>query len=129
MKNKVNQLAEAISQTLSSSDIAAAKQLAKISSVIVSNRLERGMNQKQFAEFVGASQGMISKWESGEYNFTVETLANICEKLNLDFDVNLSSRWTVSKGGKSGFIKLPDWRSANDNADDNTKKSSRFEVA
>ena len=47
MKNKVNQLAEAISQTLSSSDIAAAKQLAKISSVILSNRLERGMNQKQ----------------------------------------------------------------------------------
>ena len=98
MKNKVNQLAEAISRTLSSSDIAAARQLAKISSVIVSNRLERGMNQKQFAEFVGVSQGMISKWESGEYNFTVETLANICEKLNLDFEVNLSSRWTVSKG-------------------------------
>ena len=129
MKNKVNQLAEAISQTLSSSDIAAARQLAKISSVIVSNRLERGMNQKQFAEFVGVSQGMISKWESGEYNFTVETLANICEKLNLDFDVNLSSRWTVSKGGKSGFIKLPDWHSANDNANYTTKKSSRFEVA
>lgn len=129
MKNKVNQLAETISQTLSSSDIVAAKQLAKISSVILSNRLERGMNQKQFAEFVGVSQGMISKWESGEYNFTVETLANICEKLNLDFDVNLSSRWTVSKGGKSGFIKLPDWNSANANENDNNKKSSRFEVA
>ena len=129
MKNKVNQLAEAISQTLSSSDIAAAKQLAKISSVILSNRLERGMNQKQFAEFVGVSQGMISKWESGEYNFTVETLANICEKLNLDFDVILSSRWTVPKSGKSGFIKLPDWHSANANENDNNKKSSRFEVA
>lgn len=129
MKNKVNQLAETISQTLSSSDIAAAKQLAKISSVILANRLERGMNQKQFAEFVGVSQGMISKWESGEYNFTVETLANICEKLNLDFDVNLSSRWTVPKSGKSGFIKLPGWHSANANENDNNKKSSRFEVA
>lgn len=53
MKNKVNQLIEAMSQTLSLSDIVAAEQLAKISSAIVSNRLERGMNRKQFAEFMG----------------------------------------------------------------------------
>lgn len=129
MKNKVNQLIDAISQTLPSGDIVAARQLAKISSVILSNRLERGMSQKQFAEFTGVSQGMVSKWESGEYNFTVETLASICEKLNLDFDINLSSKWTVSKGSKSGFIKLPAWHNANADADDNTKKTSRFEVA
>ena len=78
MNNKVNKLADAISETLSSSDIIAAKQLAKISAIIVSNRLEKGMNQKQFAEFAGVSQGMISKWESGEYNFTIETLAKVC---------------------------------------------------
>lgn len=29
---------------------------------------------------------MISKWESGEYNFTIEDLANICNKLNLDLE-------------------------------------------
>lgn len=86
MKNKVNQLIEVMSQTLSLSDIVAAEQLAKISSAIVSNRLERGMSQKQFAEFIGVSQGMISKWESGEYIFTIEDLAKICNKLNLDLE-------------------------------------------
>lgn len=127
MKNKVNQLIEAMSQTLSSSDIVTAEQLAKISSVIVSNRLERGMNQKQFAEFIGVSQGMISKWESGEYNFTIEALANICNKLNLDFDVNIYSKRTVSKGGKADFIAPPNWHSANVNY--NAQKISSIEVA
>ena len=44
------------------------------------------MNQKQFASFMGVSQAMISKWESGEYNFTINTLNEICDKLGLDFN-------------------------------------------
>lgn len=46
-------------------------------------RIERSMNQKQFAAFMGVSQAMVSKWESGDCNFTVETIAKICEKLGL----------------------------------------------
>ena len=127
MNNKVNKLADAISEALSSSDIIAAKQLAKISSIIVSNRLEKGMNQKQFAELAGVSQGMISKWESGEYNFTIETLAKVCEKLNLDLEISLCSKWTAPKVDKSGFANLPTWQGANIN--DNSKNVPAIEVA
>ena len=38
------------------------------------------------ASFMGVSQAMISKWESGEYNFTINTLNEICDKLGLDFN-------------------------------------------
>ena len=31
---------------------------------------------------MGVSQGMVSRWESGEYNFTVEVLARIAYKLH-----------------------------------------------
>lgn len=49
-------------------------------------RLDLGMTQKELADYMGASQGMVSKWESREYNFTITTLNELCEKLGLVFD-------------------------------------------
>ena len=36
---------------------------------------------------MGVTQAMVSKWESAEYNFTIETIAHISEKLNTTFDI------------------------------------------
>ena len=83
MKNKINKLVDIMSQTLSSSDVVASKQLAKISAIITSSRIEKGMNQKQFAEFAGVSQSMVSKWESGDCNFTLQSLVHIAAKLDI----------------------------------------------
>ena len=47
------------------------------------------MTQQQFADYMGVSQGMISKWESREYNFTIKTLNEICEKIDLKLTVSL----------------------------------------
>jgi transcriptional regulator with XRE-family HTH domain len=43
------------------------------------------LRKKQFAEFMGVSQAMVSKWECGEYNFTINTLIEICDKLGMEF--------------------------------------------
>ena len=56
-----------------------------IVSALITARVDRSMNQKEFAAFMGVSQAMVSKWESGECNFTVETVSKICEKLGLCF--------------------------------------------
>ena len=58
-------------------------ELARISARIERCRLELGMTQTEFAEYMGVSQGMVSRWESREYNFTIKTLNEICKKLNL----------------------------------------------
>ena len=54
-------------------------------------RLDMHMSQKEFAAYMGVSQGMISKWESREYNFTVRSLNEICQKLNLKFNISFDS--------------------------------------
>lgn len=89
MAKNMNDLINAISDSLSYGDILAAEQLSKISTMIVKARLDRGMTQKEFASMLGVSQGMVSKWESEDYNFTIEALAHICDKLGWDMNVDL----------------------------------------
>lgn len=61
--------------------------MAKIAITIHNSRKKRNMNQVQFAQLMGISQTMVSKWESGDYNFTIENVIQIFEKLDLKFDI------------------------------------------
>ena len=45
------------------------------------------MNQSEFAKYMGVSQSMISKWESGEYNFSCESIAQL-DKIGIELTVN-----------------------------------------
>ncbi len=66
--------------------------LAIVSGRIQLRRIEMGLDQKQFAKLLGVTQGMVSRWESGTYNFTISTLVNICEKLGLSFDPQITTK-------------------------------------
>lgn len=63
---------------------------AKIASAILTKRYELKMSQTDFADYMKVSQAMISKWESGENNFSISSIAEICEKLSMIFDINIS---------------------------------------
>lgn len=58
-----------------------------VSSKISSERMRRKMNQKEFADFMGVSQGMVSKWENGDFNFTLSKISKIFTKLGIDFTI------------------------------------------
>lgn len=85
----IKDLLDIFEDSLTTADILSAKIQSQISSAIARERLNRGMNQKQFADLLGVSQGMISRWEGADYNFTVNTLAKIAEKLDLNLDVTI----------------------------------------
>lgn len=51
-------------------------------SVAIANRIEalmraEGLSKKQFAESLGRRPSEISKWLSGEHNFTIATLSKL----------------------------------------------------
>jgi transcriptional regulator with XRE-family HTH domain len=79
---------------LSDSELKSILELAQISSKIERRRIEMGMTQKEFADFMGVTQGMVSKWESREYNFTVKTLNDICAKIGLEFYPSINHKIT-----------------------------------
>ncbi len=87
MTNNRDEMFDLLSNYLSKSDVYASKAIAKISMFILKYRKAANMTQKQFAKKMGVTQAMISKWESAEYNFTIETIAHISEKLNTTFDI------------------------------------------
>lgn len=58
--------------------------LSTIAVEISKARIDRNMNQKEFANLIGVSQGMVSRWENGNCNFTIETLVDIFCKLGKD---------------------------------------------
>lgn len=92
MDSKMEKLIKALAEQVTESDLIASEQLARISATIAKCRIDMEMNQQEFAAYLGVSQGMVSKWESENYNFTIETLAKICSKLSLDLDIELKTK-------------------------------------
>ena len=86
----IDKLFSLFEESLSASDILAAKINSQISASITKERLKRHMNQAEFAKHISSSQSLISRWESGDYNFTVKKIAEIASSLNLDVDFSFS---------------------------------------
>ena len=107
-----------IAEGISEAEVKTIVDLAKISARIERYRIELGMTQQEFAEYMGVSQGMISKWESREYNFTIRSLNEICQKLDLDFSVSIDNLYSqvdydIIKWEEDRFAKKEnknDWR-------------------
>ena len=83
----ISNLSEALTENLSPDELKAATVISDISSRIAIERCKKRMTQKQFADFMGVTQDMVSKWESGDYNFTIESICNIFCKLDLEFNL------------------------------------------
>lgn len=90
-----NQLANArevnIFSKLSREEKLEADLLADIAVQIHRRRTEMGMSQAEFAKFNNVTQAMVSKWESGDYNFSIQTLAKVFANIGLSctFDVGV----------------------------------------
>lgn len=93
MADNIKSLIEPLRTALSYGDVMAAEQLAKISVAIFKARTNRGMTQKEFADFLGVSQSMVSKWESQDYNYSIGALAEICDKLEMDLNVEIKAKY------------------------------------
>lgn len=103
---KVKNAMDKLTANFTASALNAARILSEISFTIIKARAEKNMKQKEFASFMGVSQGMISKWESGDYNFTIKQMCDICEKLSLTPDITfeqpeakLRNIYTFEKNG------------------------------
>ena len=97
-----------VSEGISEAEVKTTVELAKISAKIERCRLDLGMTQKEFADYMGVTQSMISKWESREYNFTIRSLNEICQKLGLSLSMSIEKPcskkdYTIVKWNEESF--------------------------
>lgn len=85
----IEDLLQLFEDTLSPSDVLISKLMAQISAAITKERLKLHMTQSEFAEYIGSSQSLVSRWEHGDYNFTIKKIAEIAVKLNLDVNIEM----------------------------------------
>jgi len=70
---------------LSQEEINAAIYIGQIASAIQRHRRDKGYTQRELAKRLGVSQVMVSRWENGEENFTIATLAKIAVALEIEW--------------------------------------------
>ena len=85
-----------LTESFSETERKSMRMLSDIAVAIELKRKDMEMNQKEFARFMGVSQGMVSKWESGEYNFSLTKLLEICEKLDMEFEPTIKEKTDIA---------------------------------
>ena len=86
MKNKEEEkiLLSALSHGMDAEELLLAELQGLIAAEISMRRQELGLTQEQFAEKMGVSQSMVSRWESGDVNYQLSTLVKIAAALDLE---------------------------------------------
>lgn len=77
----MSKLVDMLTQNLTEADISDALLSANIAAEISIARVKMGMTQKKFAKYLGVSQGMVSRIESGNSNYTFSTANKILNKI------------------------------------------------
>ena len=105
----LNDLLSLFTDTLSPIDIMSAKAMSEASNSITQERIRLKMNQQNFANYIHASQSLISRCESGQYNFTIQKLAEIAVALDMDLTVKLRRKpeLHISYNDEYSYASLP----------------------
>ncbi len=76
----------------------------KVNSMIKRLRLERGMNQEQFAEQLHVTRQAVSNWETGKNLPDVETLTQIAEHFGVSVEYLIYGKEPTADNGEKKFV-------------------------
>jgi len=126
MTNKntsLRELFETLAEGFTADEIVLAGMKGLISAAIAEKRHSLGLSQKKFAELMEVSQSLVSRWESGEENFTLETLVRIAQRLSIEMQSPFKEKSIVRHINMSNVIHFPgEWHG------NSYKNSSNFEA-
>ncbi len=89
-KATLSDLIEALTQNMTVTEMAQTALHIQISRMIRDARRKLRMSQKDLADKMGVKQSLISRWESGDCNYTIDTLVEIANALNLSVQCPLT---------------------------------------
>ncbi len=87
--------------------------MTDIAAALINYRVENALSQKELAKRLECSQAMVSKIESGDYNFTIRKLFDIVNKLNGHVSVRIDFSDDNSDLDASEEEQVAIWESVN----------------
>ena len=77
-RNKsLDDLLSALTEGLSDEELLLASIQSDIAAAISTARTAKGLSQQELSNALGVTQGLVSRWENGDVNFTLQTLDEI----------------------------------------------------
>lgn len=95
IRNDTEKLLSSLSADMTSEELALSTLQALTAAEISMKRQELGLSQAQLAEKMGVKQSLVSKWESGDVNYTLKTLVQIARCLDIEIQTPFVLRKTV----------------------------------
>ena len=94
--------------------------LDKISVCLVNYRVKRGMSQTELARQLGVSQTMISKYESGDYNFSLKSIIELLAALDMHFRIEVGEEEadTLQSVSSMNYKNVPNQKEQEANPED-----------
>ena len=77
-------LLDALAENLSTEQVILAGMKGSLAAMITTRRQKLGLSQKDLATKLHVTQRLVSRWERGETNFTLETLVKIAQTLSFE---------------------------------------------
>ena len=96
----------------------AASLMCDVSTALVEYRRKNKLTQKELAERLNVGQSMISKYESGTYNWSIRSLSEVSSKLGLDLTLSIDEKEMTPKFGEgipsinSNVCEMPSFNAA-----------------
>lgn len=79
----LDNLLSALTDKLSDEELLLSALQSDIAAEIASARIAKGLSQKELADALGVKQALVSRWESGSVNYTLQTLVRISLELGI----------------------------------------------
>lgn len=108
----MSDLLELFEDSLKPSDLVEARAISHVTGTIIKERKRLGLDQKEFAEKLGVSQSLVSRWENGNSNFTIKSLAEIAAKLDMCLDIKIKRKIEIVQIDKfemNNYVKKEDY--------------------
>lgn len=80
----------------------------EIANVIFAFMQERGLTKKQFAEALGKKPSEVTKWLSGQHNFTIRTLAMLSNFFGKPIIRTAPQNYAIPEDGPSYMVAEED---------------------
>ncbi len=90
MRATLEDLVFALTKDMSAAEMAKTALHIQIRQMIHDTRRAKGWTQKDLAEKMGVKQSLVSRWESGDCNYTIDTLIDIADALGLSVQCPLT---------------------------------------